>query len=105
MHSTGRKAVKPMMINNTIQAVAGAYSTTASSTAAKAKAKESTAVSAKDEIVLSNEARSFSATLQQLKGRNDVRQDKVDYYAQQIQSGNYTVEANDIADKMLQMRY
>lgn len=105
MHSTGRKAVKPMMINNTIQAVAGAYSATASSTAAKAKAKESTAVSAKDEIVLSNEARSFSATLQQLKGMDDVRQDKVDFYTNQLAEGTYSVDAGMLADKILQTRY
>lgn len=93
-----------MIINNTIQAVTGAYASSTSSNV-KAKAKSNETVNAKDEIVLSSEAQNFSATLQQLKGRNDVRQDKVDYYAQQIQSGNYTVEANDIADKMLQMRY
>ena len=100
-----RKAVRPMMINNTIQAVAGAYSTAASPTTAKAKAKESTAVSAKDEIVLSSEAKSFSATLQQLKGMDDVRQEKVDFYTNQIAEDTYAVDAGMLADKMLQMRY
>ena len=48
---------------------------------------------------------SFSATLQQLKGMDDVRQDKVDFYTNQLAEGTYSVDAGMLADKILQTRY
>ena len=95
-----------MIINNTLQAVTGAYTKNATSSVKNANKAAASTPEKKDEIVLSQEAQNFSSTLQQLKNMSDdVRTDKVDFYEQQIANGTYNVDATDIADKMLQMRY
>ncbi len=94
-----------MMINTTVQSVAGVYASTGTTSAAKAKAELAETVEGKDEILLSNEAQNFSSTLQKLKDMDTVRQDKVTFYENQLAAGNYKAGATDIAGKMLQLRY
>ena len=97
-----------MMINNQLQAIAGAY---AKNTTMQVKSGTKTAdmgetAAAKDEILLSSEAKSFSSVLQKMQSQSDeVRADKVAAYGQQIASGSYNVSAEDVADRMIQMRY
>ena len=99
-----RKAVRDMMINTSVQSVAGVYAKN-TATSVKKTARNS-AIDNSDEIVLSSEVKSFSAALQQLQNTSgDVRQDKVDLYADQIANGTYDVSASNIAASMLQLRY
>lgn len=96
-----------MIINNSIQSVAGAYTKT-STGQVKPGARADTGRTGrdKDEIVLSDEARNFSAALQQAQGQSEaVRADKVSLYVSQMAAGTYTIDAHAIAGKMLQMRY
>lgn len=92
-----------MQINSTIQAVAGAYSLNTSMPLRKTVASE--AVSARDEVRISREAQSFSSMLQELKGMDDVREDKVELFSQAIAAGTYDVPAKDIAARMLASRF
>ncbi|EAX46821.1 anti-sigma-28 factor, FlgM [Thermosinus carboxydivorans Nor1] len=54
-----------------------------------------------DEVVLSAQAQEFSQILQALKNMPEVREDKVKELADRIATGNYHVDAKEIADKML----
>ena len=95
-----------MIINNTLQAITGAYTKNATSSVKSANKAVASTAEKKDEIVLSQEAQNFRSTLQQLKNMSDdVRTDKVDFYTQQIGAGTYAVNADAVAGKMLQMRY
>ena len=93
-----------MHINNNIQAIAGAYQVNSTGSLKRKAAPEEKSV-AKDEVQLSSEAQSFSSMLQKLKGMDDVRQDKVDFYTKAIENGEYDVPAANIASKMLTNRY
>ena len=97
-----------MMINGQIQSIAGVYAKNSTMTVKSndhSAAAEKTNGS-KDEIVLSSEAKSFSTVLQKMQGSSeDVRTDKIALYTQQIESGSYNVDSNDIAARMIQMRY
>jgi len=95
-----------MIVNNTLQALAGAYTKTTASSIKNTAQVASIASAQQDEIVLSKEAQDFSFTLQKLKSMSTyVRTDKINYYENQLANGNYTVNAEDVAGKMLQMRY
>ena len=97
-----------MMINGQIQSIAGVY---AKNSAMTVKSNDHSAAAektngSKDEIVLSSEAKSFSTVLQKMQSSSeDVRTDKIALYTQQIESGSYNVDSNDIAARMIQMRY
>jgi flagellar biosynthesis anti-sigma factor FlgM len=96
-----------MIINNSIQSVTGAYTKNSTGQVKPgARADIGRTGGNRDEIVLSDEAKSFSAALQQVQGQSDmVRTDKVSLYASQMAAGTYIVDANAVAGKMLQMRY
>lgn len=55
----------------------------------------------RDEVVLSPKAQEFAQLLQQAKAAPDVREDKVAELKAKLDSGNYSVDAKDIADKMI----
>ena len=92
-----------MYINNSVQSIAGTY---ALNTAAPAKRGSAAApASFRDQVHLSSEAQAFRGMLQDLKGMDDVRQDKVDFYTAAIESGSYDVSAANIASRMMLSRF
>ena len=54
-----------------------------------------------DEVVLSPKAQEFAHLLQQAKATPDVREDKIAGLIAKVESGNYSVDAKDIADRMI----
>lgn len=54
-----------------------------------------------DEVILSNHSADISNTVRQIRETSDVRQDKVDELRGRIQSGDYYVNAYDIASKII----
>ncbi|MDR3560115.1 MAG: flagellar biosynthesis anti-sigma factor FlgM [Negativicutes bacterium] len=66
-----------------------------------AKSQGSSPTSKKDEVVLSTQAQEFGQIYQALKAMPDVRADKVQDVSDRIAQGNYSVEAKDVAEKML----
>ena len=62
-------------------------------------------VQAPDALELSGEVQSFGDILQQLRGMDDVRKDRVEALSARVQNGAYSPAAADIAAKMLAMRY
>ena len=65
------------------------------------KAEKMAATQQKDEVVLSTQAQEFAHILQKIKNMPDVREEKVQELTQRIQSGEYHVEAKEVADKMI----
>jgi len=57
--------------------------------------------SKKDEVILSSQAQEFGQIYQAIKSLPEVREDKVQDIATRISQGNYSVEAKDVAEKML----
>ncbi len=55
----------------------------------------------KDEVILSTNAQEFGQLMQAAKGMSEVREDKVKEFSERIASGNYHVDAKDIAEKMI----
>ncbi len=55
----------------------------------------------KDKVVFSSEAKEFQKMLETLKNLPDVREDKVAEYKKLIESGNYNVKSEDIADSIV----
>ena len=51
-----------------------------------------------DELILSAEAQEIRHAVTQIKELPEVRQDKVDEFAQKIAEGSYNVEARNISD-------
>ena len=92
-----------MIINNNLQAIAGAYQLNAKNPAKRAQAKN--APSFKDEVHLSSNAQNMSSAVKNLKNMSDVRADKVEFFTNAIESGNYNVPAANIASKMLSIRF
>ncbi len=68
---------------------------------AKPAARSQQTVSKRDEVVLSPKAQEFSQLLQKLKAMPDVREEKVAELSRRIESGEYSVYAKDIAEKIL----
>ena len=62
-------------------------------------------VQKRDQVSLSNQAQSFSEILQKLRGESEVRQDKVAEFEAKVSSGNYHVDAENIAASLLLNRY
>jgi negative regulator of flagellin synthesis FlgM len=54
-----------------------------------------------DEVILSSGVQEFGQMLQGLTDISDVREDKVKELSALVEDGNYHVDANDIADKMI----
>lgn len=59
------------------------------------------AASRKDEVILSPEAQEFGHIYQAIKALPDVRADKIREISERIAHGNYSVEAREVAEKML----
>ncbi|MEG6585004.1 flagellar biosynthesis anti-sigma factor FlgM [Dendrosporobacter sp. 1207_IL3150] len=55
----------------------------------------------KDEVILSSQAQEFGQILQNIKNSSDVREDKVKELTERINSGNYNIDAKDVAEKMI----
>lgn len=92
-----------MIINNTLQGVAGVYTNSGSvNKLAKAYRQEATV---NDNIQISSQGQQFSEIMKKLKAGSDVRMDKVTEYENLIASGAYQVSNGDLADKILQYRY
>jgi len=58
-------------------------------------------VGRKDEVALSSVAKDFQAAYKLLSTTPDIREDKVDDIKERIRSGSYTVNAEEVADKIL----
>ena len=94
-----------MIINNNLQAVAGAYSVT-TRPANGISRKTSSSMSAASEFSISEQGQSFSSMLRKLhSGADDVRADRVASLEKQIAAGTYNVSGSDIAASMLAMRW
>ncbi|MPL97848.1 hypothetical protein SDC9_44043 [bioreactor metagenome] len=65
------------------------------------KSGKSGPVQKQDEVILSSEAKEFGQLLQSIKKLPDVREDKVNEISKKLDSGNYTIEAKDIAEQMI----
>ncbi len=89
--------------NSALQSLASLYANDHVKSVKKAQQAEGT--SFKDELVLSQEAQSFSDMLSELKTMDEVRQDKVAELGQQMDSGRYRADAGDIADSILKMQF
>jgi negative regulator of flagellin synthesis FlgM len=105
MGNPKRASVNIMIINNNIQAVAGAYAINSKKIKPAVKDESSDAGISKDEVLLSTQAQSFSQILQKAKSMPEVRQDKVDTYSAQIGAGLYQIDPKGLADKILNMRF
>ncbi|MCH3959772.1 MAG: flagellar biosynthesis anti-sigma factor FlgM [Selenomonas sp.] len=92
-----------MLINNNIQAVTGAYNVS-TSTSARHTSKTEAAKDA-DEVQLSTGVQSFSGLLQQLRGTDATRSEKVSALSQQMADGSYSVKAENIASSLLDTRF
>ncbi len=92
-----------MIINNTLQGVAGVYSNSGSvNKVARAYRQEE---QLNDNIQISSQGQQFSEIMKKLKAGSDVRMDKVTEYENMIASGAYQVSNRDLAEKILQYRY
>ena len=92
-----------MVINNNVQAVTGAYH---APRAAQARHADSpSAPQAGAEVVFSDEAQSFSSMLQELKGMDETRPEKVRMIGEQLAAGTYHPSAKDVAASLLALRY
>ena len=88
-----------MVINNNVQAIAGAYAVNQNRGARTGSAQG--AAQFKDQVAISKEGQSFSSMLKELRGDDEIRQDKVDFYAEAIRNGSYSVSGRDIAEKII----
>lgn len=57
--------------------------------------------SKRDELSISGTAKDYSVVMKALLQVPDVRQDKVNEISQRIESGNYSVNSTDIAEKIV----
>lgn len=92
-----------MIINNNVQAVAGAYQVSTVSRPQSSYAKNSEPI--RDEVALSSEGVTFNQMMQELQSMDDVRAEKVDAVAEQVASGSYAPASSDVAEKMLKMLF
>ena len=88
-----------MKIWGNVPKVSGVYNTT---NKIERTAKVGGVASKKDELTISGAAKDFSVVMKALRQVPDVRQDKVDAVLQKMESENYTVPTNDVADKMVE---
>lgn len=71
-----------------------------SSTSKLAQSNSAASANVQDHASLSNDAATVSALTQQAMAAPEVRQSKVDALKQQIASGEYKVNANEVAKSM-----
>ncbi|HOJ40819.1 MAG TPA: flagellar biosynthesis anti-sigma factor FlgM [Thermoclostridium sp.] len=65
--------------------------------------KNQSVASRKDELTLSGSARDFSIVMKALRNVPDIRRDKVDAISQKMESGEYSVPAEDVAARIAEM--
>ena len=82
-----------------IQTILNAYSDNKS--VRNVKTEKSTSLQQKDQVVLSSQAQEFAHILQSIKNSSEVREEKVKELAEKINSGNYKVTSQEVADKMI----
>jgi negative regulator of flagellin synthesis FlgM len=59
----------------------------------------------KDVFALSKEGRDFQIALSALSKVPDIRQEKVQEIKEKLQSGNYNVSAQELADKIVESAF
>ncbi|EHQ91637.1 flagellar biosynthesis anti-sigma factor FlgM [Desulfosporosinus youngiae] len=64
------------------------------------QAEKKTAISGADKIAVSDKAQVYQALLQKAKEISSVREEKVNALTEQIQRGEFKVDAQRIADKL-----
>lgn len=95
-----------MFINKVVQSLASTYAKTSTATNKMESSSLVKNLQKIDEIVLSKEARTFSATLKNIKAKlEDVRSEKVTHYKEQIEKGTYNIPSEQIATKIIDMRF
>ena len=92
-----------MIINGNVQAAAGAYSVSSSSSVKRAASTRE--VQKSDEVLLSREGQSFSSMLQKLQNMDDVRGGKVQELSAKVANGSYNVPDENIAASLLGVRF
>lgn len=65
------------------------------------KTQSASAAGKKDEVILSTQAQEFGQIYQAIKAMPEVRAEKVNQLAEQIAQGTYSVDAKEVAEKML----
>lgn len=65
------------------------------------KTAGATPASKKDEVILSTQAQEFGQIYQAIKAMPEVREDKVRELSERIAQGDYSVDAREVAEKML----
>ena len=93
-----------MFVNN-VNPATSLYSSTSNAASRYAAASSVGAVQRRDELTLSQQAQSFQEILKKLRNENEVRQSKVDEFAQKIANGTYSVSSADIAASILASRF
>ena len=93
-----------MFVNN-VNPAANLYSSTSNAASRYAAASAVGNVHKRDELTLSQQAQSFQDILKKLQSESEVRQTKVDEYAQKIANGTYNVSSSDIALSILGSRF
>lgn len=93
-----------MFVNN-VNPATSLYSSTSNAASRYAAASSVGAVQKRDELTLSQQAQSFQEILKKLRDENEVRQSKVDEFAQKIANGTYSVSSADIAASILASRF
>ena len=66
------------------------------------KLEQSNKAEGKDVFALSKEAKDFQTAFNALSKVPDIRQEKVQEIKQKIQSGNYSITAQEVADKIVE---
>ena len=92
-----------MIINGNVQAAAGAYSVSSSSSVKRAASTRE--VQKSDEVLLSREGQSFSSMLQKLQNMDEVRGSKVQELSAKVADGSYNVPNENIAASLLGVRF
>lgn len=68
----------------------------------KATKSQATSPSGKmDEVILSTQAQEIGQIHQALKAMPEVREDRVQELSDRVAQGNYSIEAKDVAEKMI----
>ena len=89
--------------NSALQALASLYNNDQARSVKRTQQAEST--SFKDELLLSQEAQSFSDMLHELKTMDEVRDDKVASLSQEVQSGAYRPDVSAVAERIMNLQF
>ena len=90
-------------INGNLQSLAITYQLNTKSPAKRADAKSGT--SFKDEVQFSATAQTVGNAVKKLRNMSEVRMDKVQFYTNAVENGDYNVPAANIASKLLSSRF